>query len=197
MDTNLISLWHNLNRPICMVTDALGIGVTVFKLSWPRHTNLVWKCLLPRWQARRSPAEGSSASRKSVCELKRSSLQPSSLSQLEARTQWHSWQHHCFYADCRQVSMRWKKLPITDTARTKLDLAMTDAAQASAIAVFFENFLSNNFAVIPDTHRGVLDLFECEKHWLFECEKHGRRIIVSGLQHRCSIVFFRAQRTAT
>ena len=42
-------------------------------------------------------------------------------------------------------------------ARTTLDLAMTDAAQASAIALSLENLLSNNFAVIPDTHRGALD----------------------------------------
>ena len=36
--------------------------------------------------------------------------------------------------------------------RTTLVLATTDAAQASAIAILFENRFSNNPDVIPDTH---------------------------------------------
>ena len=56
------------------------------------------------------------------------------------------------------------KETVNNRARTTLDFAMRDAAQASAIAFSPENLFLNTFAVIPGSHRGALDLFECRNH---------------------------------
>ena len=46
-----------------------------------------------------------------------------------------------------------------------LDRAITEAAQASAMALFCENRFLNNFAVIPDMNVGTITLREYKQHF--------------------------------